>query len=62
MPDTDAEAPFQTIEDLIDDGTKLPELPPLNWTQGQGARQAAYLLYSSGTSGLPVSRRFLVPT
>ncbi|KAL6416246.1 hypothetical protein AUP68_00461 [Ilyonectria robusta] len=53
MPDTDAEAPFQTIEDLIDDGTKLPELPPLNWTQGQGARQAAYLLYSSGTSGLP---------
>ncbi|KAH7126393.1 hypothetical protein B0J13DRAFT_148194 [Dactylonectria estremocensis] len=53
MPDTDDKVPFQTIEDLIDDGTKLHELPPLNWAPGQGARQAAYLLYSSGTSGLP---------
>ncbi|KAF7556194.1 hypothetical protein G7Z17_g1649 [Cylindrodendrum hubeiense] len=53
MPGTDDTVPFRTIEDLIEDGSKLPELPPLNWAQGQGARQAAYLLYSSGTSGLP---------
>ncbi|KAH7161166.1 hypothetical protein EDB81DRAFT_783977 [Dactylonectria macrodidyma] len=53
MLDADDKVPFKTIEDLIDDGTNLSELPPLNWTQGQGARQAAYLLYSSGTSGLP---------
>ncbi|KAF5550404.1 phenylacetyl ligase [Fusarium napiforme] len=44
---------FKTIDDLIQDGEKLPELPPLQWSKGQGARQTAYLLYSSGTSGLP---------
>ncbi|KAI0913758.1 acetyl-CoA synthetase-like protein [Ustulina deusta] len=44
---------FKTIEDLITEGRSLPELEPLRWTKGQGARQAAYLCYSSGTSGLP---------
>ncbi|EWG55719.1 hypothetical protein FVEG_13670 [Fusarium verticillioides 7600] len=44
---------FKTIDDLIQDGEKLPPLPPLQWAKGQGARQTAYLLYSSGTSGLP---------
>ncbi|KAH7154493.1 hypothetical protein DER46DRAFT_613200 [Fusarium sp. MPI-SDFR-AT-0072] len=44
---------FKTIDDLIQDGEKLPALPSLRWTKGQGARQTAYLLYSSGTSGLP---------
>ncbi|KAF5621522.1 phenylacetyl ligase [Fusarium tjaetaba] len=44
---------FKTIDDLIQDGEKLPPLPPLQWTKGRGARQTAYLLYSSGTSGLP---------
>ncbi|KAF5552856.1 phenylacetyl ligase [Fusarium mexicanum] len=45
---------FKTIDDLIQEGDNLPALPPLRWTKGQGARQTAYLLYSSGTSGLPV--------
>ncbi|KAM5380142.1 hypothetical protein ACJZ2D_003789 [Fusarium nematophilum] len=37
------------------EGAKLPELESLRWTEGQGARQTAFLCYSSGTSGLPVS-------
>ncbi|EEU38709.1 uncharacterized protein NECHADRAFT_45761 [Fusarium vanettenii 77-13-4] len=53
MPDVETDSVFRTIEDLIENGKKLPELPPLNWAQGQATRQAAYLCYSSGTSGLP---------
>ncbi|KAI0425277.1 hypothetical protein F5Y09DRAFT_109794 [Xylaria sp. FL1042] len=44
---------FKTIDDLITEGRSLPSLEPLRWTKGQGERQAAYLCYSSGTSGLP---------
>lgn len=47
--------PFQSIEDLIGEGSALPELEPLKWCKGQGERQPAFLCYSSGTSGLPVS-------
>lgn len=47
---------FKTVEDLIELGRTIPQLEPLRWTKGQGARQPAYLCYSSGTSGLPVSR------
>lgn len=46
---------FKTVEDLIDLGHSEPNLEPLKWTKGQGKRQPAYLCYSSGTSGLPVS-------
>ncbi|TVY62490.1 Acyl-CoA ligase AFT1-1 [Fusarium oxysporum f. sp. cubense] len=49
----DKQVPFQTIDDLVLEGETLPELPPLVFTPGQGARQVAYLCYSSGTSGLP---------
>lgn len=49
--------PFKTISDLIDAGSKFPKLEELKWEKGQGARQTAYLCYSSGTSGLPVSPR-----
>lgn len=47
--------PFKSLDDLIDEGRSFPELEPLIWSKGQGARQVAYLCYSSGTSGLPVS-------
>lgn len=47
--------PFKTISQLIEAGEELGELEPLKWEKGQGARQTAYLCYSSGTSGLPVS-------
>ena len=46
--------PFKTVDQLIETGRKLKELERLRWTKGQGARQTAFLCYSSGTSGLPV--------
>ncbi|KAI4200928.1 MAG: hypothetical protein LQ350_003614 [Teloschistes chrysophthalmus] len=49
----DAPSGFKTIDQLIHDGASLPELEPLRWKKGQGARQTAFLCYSSGTSGLP---------
>ena len=44
---------FSTLDDLVAEGRALPPLERLAWTRGQGARQTAYLCYSSGTSGLP---------
>jgi ribosome assembly protein SQT1 len=46
---------FKTLRQLIKEGESLPELEPIKWEKGQGARQTAFLCYSSGTSGLPVS-------
>lgn len=43
-----------TLEDLVIQGEQLPNVEPLRWNKGQGARQPALLCYSSGTSGLPV--------
>jgi hypothetical protein len=48
-------SPFKTVGQLIAAGEKLPRIEPLKWEKGQGAKQTAYLCYSSGTSGLPVS-------
>ncbi|RSL59480.1 hypothetical protein CEP53_005757 [Fusarium sp. AF-6] len=44
---------FTTVDELIHQGATLPALESLKWVKGQGARQVAYLCYSSGTSGLP---------
>ena len=46
---------FETVEQLIANGHKLPRAEALRWSKGQGAKQTAFLCYSSGTSGLPVS-------
>lgn len=46
--------PFRSVDDLIIKGRKLEKLESLKWTKGQGARQTAFLCYSSGTSGMPV--------
>lgn len=54
MPGFTTKESLPTIDDLINEGKALPELEPLQWAKGQGARQVAYLCYSSGTSGLPV--------
>lgn len=43
------------VDQLIDNGANMTVLPPLNWSEGQGGRQTAFLCSSSGTSGLPVS-------
>ena len=60
VPDalTEGKAPpteFKTLARLTEAGASLPEIEPLRWEKGQGARQTAFLCYSSGTSGLPVS-------
>jgi long-subunit acyl-CoA synthetase (AMP-forming) len=52
-------APFTTLEDLVAEGRKLPGLEAQVFAKGQGARQVAFLCFSSGTSGLPVSRAML---
>lgn len=51
-PGTDPKR-FLNVEDLIAAGRKLPPLPRTKWSKGQGRQQAAYLCYSSGTSGPP---------
>ncbi len=45
---------FKTVDQLIEDGSNIHSLEKLKWEKGQGARQTAFLCYSSGTSGLPV--------
>lgn len=47
---------IKTVDQLIEDVERLPQLEELKWEKGQGARQTAFLCYSSGTSGLPVSQ------
>ncbi|KAM0800461.1 phenylacetyl-CoA ligase-like protein [Usnea florida] len=44
---------FQTVDQLIEKGEKLPQLEKLQWKKGAGSEKTAYLCYSSGTSGLP---------
>ncbi|PGH09022.1 hypothetical protein AJ79_05817 [Helicocarpus griseus UAMH5409] len=50
-----AKAPegFKTLNQLVKEGFSLPKVEKLNWQPGQGAKQTAFLCYSSGTSGLP---------
>lgn len=44
-----------TIDQLMKQSEHAPPLEPLTFVPGQGARQTAFLCYSSGTSGQPVS-------
>ncbi|KAF3482465.1 acyl-CoA ligase [Arthroderma uncinatum] len=44
---------FKTLEQFITEGYSLPPLEKTKWAPGQGAKQTAFLCYSSGTSGLP---------
>ena len=53
---------LKTVDDLIREGEKLDRLPKLNWEKGDGALRTAFLCYSSGTSGLPVSRKCIART
>ncbi|KAK8070952.1 hypothetical protein PG997_011155 [Apiospora hydei] len=49
----DGKLSYKTLDGLINEGRSLPPLESPAWTTGQGARQVAYISYSSGTSGLP---------
>lgn len=53
MPGFEEADGFVSVETLITEGSKAPTLDVLRWNKGQGARQTAFLCYSSGTSGLP---------
>ncbi|KAM5472439.1 hypothetical protein MauCBS54593_003030 [Microsporum audouinii] len=44
---------FKTLEQFITEGYSLKPLEKVKWAPGQGAKQTAFLCYSSGTSGLP---------
>ncbi|KAI9771790.1 MAG: hypothetical protein M1840_001560 [Geoglossum simile] len=44
---------FKTVNQLIEEGARLPKLEQLQWQKGEGAKRVAFLCYSSGTSGLP---------
>lgn len=58
----DVEAPndLKTVDQLIKEGASQPQLEKLRWSKGQGAKQTAFLCYSSGTSGLPVCEKLPV--
>lgn len=53
---------LKTVDDLIREGEKLDRLPKLDWEKGDGALRTAFLCYSSGTSGLPVSSGCILRT
>jgi acyl-coenzyme A synthetase/AMP-(fatty) acid ligase len=57
MPGYESKPPFKSVDDLVTEGKGLPPISPLRWDRGRGSRQVAYLCYSSGTSGFPVSPR-----
>jgi acyl-CoA synthetase (AMP-forming)/AMP-acid ligase II len=44
---------YASLEDLVREGSELDRLDEQQWVPGQGARQTAFLCFSSGTSGLP---------
>ncbi|KAK2748567.1 hypothetical protein FQN57_000702 [Myotisia sp. PD_48] len=46
---------FTSVSELIERGSRMDPLEALSWEKGQGAKQCAYLCFSSGTSGLPSS-------
>jgi acyl-coenzyme A synthetase/AMP-(fatty) acid ligase len=50
-----APAEYKTVGQLAQAGKSLPPVEELRWSAGEGARRTAFLCYSSGTSGLPVS-------
>lgn len=46
---------YVSVSELTEAGKSLPPVDELRWSAGEGARRTAFLCYSSGTSGLPVS-------
>lgn len=48
-------AGYKTVAQIEEAGKTLPKVERLNWGPGEASRRTAFLCYSSGTSGLPVS-------
>ena len=51
----DSQKNYKTLNQLIAEGSSLPELEAQRWRKGQAMEQIAFLVYSSGTTGVPVS-------
>ena len=51
----DSQQNYKTLNQLIAEGVSLPELVAPKWGKGQAMEQIAFLVYSSGTTGVPVS-------
>ena len=51
----DSQKNYKTLNQLIAEGSSLPELEAQKWRKGQAMEQIAFLVYSSGTTGVPVS-------
>lgn len=47
----------KSLEQLVREGSQLEPLEPLQWAEGQGKKQVAYLCPTSGTSGKQVRYR-----
>ncbi|EKG10391.1 AMP-dependent synthetase/ligase [Macrophomina phaseolina MS6] len=50
---TEPSPQLKQVDELICQGASMAPLEALQWTEGQGARQPAFLCSSSGSSGLP---------
>lgn len=61
MPGQNPQTDFVSLSVLIEEGRLLPHVSPPQFVKGQGARQVAFICFSSGTSGLPV-RHPVIPT
>ncbi len=48
-------SPHKYLNQLVAEGSSLPELEAQAWHRGQAMTQIAFLVYSSGTTGMPVS-------
>lgn len=46
---------YKNLAQIEAEGISLPKVAKLNWGPQEGSRRTAFLCYSSGTSGLPVS-------
>lgn len=60
LPGAKSPAEYKTLDQFVEAGKSAPKLQPLNWGSGEGTRRTAFLCYSSGTSGLPVSAKYAV--
>lgn len=52
---------YKTLSQIEQEGRSQPPLEKISWPAGEAARRTAFLCYSSGTSGLPVSFHLETP-
>ena len=50
-----------TLDELISLGRNTPPLQSVEWTNKEGENRAAFLSWSSGTSGVPVGEEYSTP-